>query len=140
MAGYILRQLGGLSGGQWEQLAQVALSEPDESDAQVYLLSAAFVQAPQSQASSPMFGQIRKKLLLAANASSKGSRSEMAMALAERGTSADVPLLVSMLTNQHPLSDPASGLSPEEINQSPDNADVRAAAAYAILKIGAREK
>jgi hypothetical protein len=136
MAGYILRQLGDITNKQWQKLAQLALSEPDNSDAQVYLLSAAFVQAPESQERSPLFKKIREKLLSARNAPTKGNRIEMAMALAERGTKADIPLLASILSNQNPLAGASLTLSPEEAYRNPDNADIRAAAAYAILKIG----
>ncbi|GAA4464533.1 hypothetical protein GCM10023189_43940 [Nibrella saemangeumensis] len=138
MAAYILRHLKGLTAHQWQQLAQVALSEPENSAAHVYLLSAAFVGAP-ANANTGLFKQVHETLLKAAFSPLKGNRTEMAAALAERGTLSNLPVLVALLTDQNPL--PGTGAaSGEAIRKNPDQADVRAAAAYAILKIRQREQ
>jgi len=139
MGAYILRHLGALSRSQWTHLAQMALSELESSDARTYLLSAAFVKAPAEEESSKSFNTVREKLLRARIAPSKGDRSEMAMALAERGELRDLPVLIALLKNQNPLFFPKD-ISPEKRQLDADNADVRAAAAYAILKIQARNK
>ena len=132
---YILRHLGDLTDSQWHRLAQVALAEPDGSDAQTYLLSAAFVKVPVAEDASDTFRKIREKLLKARNSPRKGDRTEMAMALAARGTSRELPILIALLENRNPLDAP-----PETSVKDPDNADVRAAAAYGILKIRERSK
>ncbi len=138
MTGYILRQLGNLTRSQWARLAQVAVSEPLESAARIYLLSAAYVSASVNHQGSDLFNQIRTKLLEAKTSSQKGDRTEMAMALAERGTADDILLLHSLLTNQNPLKASDATLSQDELKRDPDHADVRAAAAYALLRIGQR--
>ena len=139
MGAYILRHLGTLSQSQWAPLAQAALSEPESSDARTYLLSAAFVKAPAGEESSKTFQGIHDKLLKIRNAPGKGDRTEMAMALAERGTPWDLPILLALLKNQNPLAFPPN-ISPEMRQLDADNADIRAAAAYAILKINARNR
>ena len=139
MSAYILRHLDKMTDAQWQQLAQIALAEPDASDAQTYLLSAAFVLTPAQEADTDAFVRIREKLLKAQNSPRKGDRTEMAMALAECGTSHELPVLTALLNNQNPLPT-APDTSPELSRKDADNADVRAAAAYAILKIGQRIK
>ncbi|GAB2781675.1 hypothetical protein GCM10027275_26730 [Rhabdobacter roseus] len=138
LSGYILRNLGDLTPPQWQQLARVALAEPATSDAQVYLLSAAYVRVPAGEEASGTYAQVREKLLGTQDSPQKAVRSELAMALAEKGTLADLPVLLSLLTNKNPLGTAEGTWTEEALRKSPDNADVRAAAAYAILKIEQR--
>ena len=134
LAAYALRHLGGLDARQWHQLAQTALAESDESGAKAYLLSAAFVTAPIDSSQSTAFSEIRKSLLEAKNSPHKADRVEMANALAERGTFEDLPALLSLLNNEEPIISNGNKAGGSHIH-SPENADVRATAAYAILKI-----
>ncbi|MGG7664219.1 hypothetical protein [Dyadobacter sp. BHUBP1] len=123
---YALRQLGDLEADQWQLLARAALEEPDDSPTKVYLLSAAWVTSggqPDVQV-----GQLRQLLMKYSTSPEKGARSEMAMALAERGDSAAVPVLTGMFENKHSLQDSAADY------------DVMAAAAYALIRICQREK
>lgn len=131
---YALRHVGKLSDASWAVLAQTALDEPEESLARVYLLSSALVTAPKSHESSETFSNLHKELLKCQSATSKGARAEMAAALAQRGTERDLTALYSLLNNENPLN-AAQLTTREEIIASPENADVRSAAAYAILKI-----
>lgn len=121
IAAYSLRKLAGFTGGEWNVLADAALQEPPSSPAAVYMLSSAFVTMPEEEVASRE--RIREALLTYATAAGKGDRMEMAMALSERGGEEDIPLLTSLLANEAPLEKEA------------DNADVRAAAAYALLTI-----
>lgn len=126
LAAYILRHIGGLNAEEWTMLVTRAFSEPVNSSPKAYLLSAAFMLTPKDSIQSEMYDQIKKELLMGRNSSRAGSRTEMAFALAEKGDGNDLPVLISMLNNKNPL--PADA----------DNADVSAAAAYAILEIGKR--
>ena len=139
MSAYILRHLGSLTPVQWRHTAQIALAESDTSDAQTYLLSAAFVLTPPEEADTDMVERIREKLMATQHSPRKGDRTELAMALAEGGIPLDLPVLTALLNNQHPLPITPGSL-PEVAHKDADNADVRAAAAYAILKIKQRTK
>lgn len=119
---YALRQLRkGLSDEESALLVDAALAEPGDSPARIYLLSAAFTTAARQA------DQLHTEILKYRTSTSKGQISEMAAALAEKGTSGDIPLLAPMLTSVSQLPDEA------------DRADVAAAAAHAILKIARRQ-
>lgn len=126
LAAYILRHIGGINAEEWKMLVNHALSEPVNSSPKVYLLSAAFMLTPKDSIQSKIYNQIKKELLTEQHSPKAGIRAEMAAALAEKGNENDLPILISMLDNKNPL--PAEA----------DNADVSAAAAYAILEIGKR--
>ena len=124
---YALRQLKGLSGDEWDLLAAAALAERADSPARVYLLSAAFTTG-NTERKPEILAQLHTEILKYKNAASKGDISEMCAALADRGTTDDLSLLTSLSENLTQLTSDA------------DKADVRAAAAYAILKISQRSK
>ncbi|WP_128548156.1 hypothetical protein [Larkinella soli] len=115
LGAFILRKLGGLTPAEWQKLAESALSEPVSSGVQLNLVHAALTTAPADAVRSEPYRSLRAKLLEARHSAAVGDQLELATALAETGTAADVPVLVRLL--QH------------------ENADVRAGAAYAILKI-----
>lgn len=137
-AAYSLRNLGGLTPVEWQALADRALSEPADAMVSVYLLSAAVFTAPEDSLHSPRFINVYNKLKEAKDSPQKGARMELAHALAERGSTGDLPLLLSLLNDGNPLN---SGNLEDytQIIATPENADVRSAAAYAILKIGNRK-
>jgi hypothetical protein len=124
---YALRQLKGLSDGEWDMLATAALAEPADSPARIYLLSAAFTTINAGRTREAL-SQIHAEIVKYKSAVSKGDITEMCAALAESGTTDDLPLLASLFENLTQLSSDA------------DKADVRAAAAYAILKISEMSK
>ena len=135
-AAYALRHLRGLTSNEWQLLAETALSEPNESEVRVYMLSAAFVAAPADSTQSKTYLEIRKNLLKAKDSPNKADRAEMAIALAERGTSKDLPILLSLLNGESPIIDSKAN----EDNILAANSDVRAAAAYAILRIDRKQE
>jgi len=120
IAAYSIRRLGHFSPDEWKLLSDIALKEPIDSPAAVYLLSAAFTTAPPD---SDVVGRLHQALIALADAPNKGVRMEMATALADKGTEADIPLLKALLCNEKP------------IGKAEDDADVRAAAAYALIRI-----
>lgn len=125
ISAYALRQMGGVDENEWRQLSEAALKEPGSSPAKVFLLSAAWLTSVHPDG--PASYDLKAALLKYKTANSKGERSETAMALAIKGNVTDLPVLQEMFENRYPLGDPAA------------DADVMAAAAYAILKITERE-
>lgn len=119
--GFALRQMRSLNKEQLQKLSQLALDEPIDSPAKVYLLSAAYVSSEEND--SLLINEVYHALLQYSTSDDKGKRSEMAAALAERGGLQDLTTLTSLFNNEVPLEN--------EI----DNMDVSSAAAYAILKI-----
>lgn len=125
ISAYAIRQLGDLEADQWQLLARAALEEPGDAPAKVYLLSAAWVTSGGQP--DVLAGQLRQLLMKYSTSPEKGARSEMAMALAERGDSSAIPVLTGMFENKHSLQDSAADY------------DVMAAAAYALVSICQRE-
>jgi SSS family solute:Na+ symporter len=132
-AAYAIRHVGVSDHEQWSRLARIALAEPRSSDSRLSILSAALVAAPDASRKSKLFLKIKKGLLESANSTNKDDRAEMCAAIALRGRRDDLPLLVSMLDNKNPIADGQK--TGKALHDTPQNADVRAAAAFAILKI-----
>ena len=125
ISAYALRQLGDLEADQWQLLARAAFDEPGDAPAKVYLLSTAWVTSGGQPGL--LAGQLRQLLMKYSTSPEKGARCEMAMALAERGDSAAIPVLNEMFENRHSLQDNAADY------------DVMAAAAYALIRICQRK-
>ncbi|TAN13121.1 MAG: hypothetical protein EPN37_14280 [Chitinophagaceae bacterium] len=128
LASYILRHIDDLDSNEWSLLASKALAEPDSSLAKVYMLSAAYITVPEDSIRTGLYEKIKAQLINEDKSPRVGSRTELSAVLAEKGTPADLPVLFTMLNNKYPLE------------KESDNADVRSAAAYAILEIGKRMK
>lgn len=128
LSSYIIRHIDDLNANEWNMLATNALSEPDTSLAKVYMLSAAYITVPEDSMRTGLYKKIKAQLINEDQSPRVGSRTELSAVLAEKGTPADLPVLLTMLNNMHPLE------------KESDNADVRSAAAYAILEIGKRMK
>lgn len=127
ISSYILRRLKGLSKKEWRELAIQALEEPDTSTVKMNLLTTSFITVPDKTKQGALFLKLRAELLKGYEHFPAGKRIELAMALAENGSTADLPVLSSFLENKY-----TNGLYE---NNSKEAADVRAAAAYAILKL-----
>lgn len=121
---YALRQLKTLSDKERLLLADAALAEPADSPARIYLLSAAFTATDRR---AEQWQQLYTEILKYRTSTSKGQISEMAAALAETGSRADIAWLIPLLNSTGQFPDDA------------DRADVAAAAAHAILKISQRK-
>ncbi|RCR71190.1 hypothetical protein [Larkinella punicea] len=120
LGAFIIRRLGGLTTAEWNRLAEAALSEPVSSGLQLNLVHAALVTASPKARQSEPYRLLRIKMLAAKASPALGDQLELATALSEKGIAADLPVLVPMLKHE--------------------NADVRAGAAYAILKITAKKE
>lgn len=136
-AAFSLRNLRDLTPVEWKTLATTALKEPDESIAGIYLLTSALFNTPSDSLDSETHKSIYNKILQARSSAQKGRRMEMAYAVAEKGEPDDLHVLVSLLNNVNPLN--SSGHKDSSaIVATPENADVRSAAAYGILRIDQR--
>lgn len=126
IAAYILRNSGELPLADWRVLAASALSVASASEMRMSLLNAAVITAPKSTLSTDRYSEVYRAFLQYKDAANKSIRTDIAAGLGERGRVEDLPILISFLRNKNPTGVDA------------DDADVRAAAAYAILKMGKR--
>lgn len=136
-AAYALRHYGRLSEQQWEQLAEIGLKEPATSIARVYLLSAAFVQASENAKDTDLYREIHSELAQLETSPHKGERMEMAQAFGETSSQENLEVLLSLLNDEAPIIE--EGEDQQTAIQNPTNADVRATAAYAILKMDKKQ-
>jgi solute:Na+ symporter, SSS family len=112
-AAYALRYRKTVSPSNWARLAAAADREPTDSHARPFLLAAAFVLAPDDK--SPRF---KRMLVEYARTGDKDARYELCEALADRGDGGDLGVLTALMKDSE--------------------ADVRVAAANAVLRIGRR--
>lgn len=137
-AAFSLGNFGRMSDEQWEKLAMVALEEPKESLSRVYLLSAAFVHAPDKFKQEDTFQQMRSSLLALKKSPNKGERMEMALALGKGGDKEDRDILEELLEGKNPIV--VEGDSMDESLADAVNADVKATAAYSLLAMDRRQE
>lgn len=104
-------------------LVEKALAEPETSKAKVYLLKAALLFSDDDSSTA----LLKEKAIHFLSSTEKFARIEALLALAERGSSGDLPLLKKILAEEYPGSQ--HSFTEREVT------DIRATAAYAILKI-----
>ena len=112
-AGYVLFELSQVSPETWQNLDQAASREPATTLAGAFLVSAAFVHAPEDRR-----GHWRDALVKHGLRGNQRQRYQLCAALARVGVDGDLPTLEELLEDADP--------------------GVRAAAANAILRIGRR--
>lgn len=132
ISAYILRHMKGLTPVEWSALATGALAEDTGSGFRQNYLNTAYVTFPGAGADTTLYGRVKAGILQGDRYFSAEDRIGLAQALAEKGTSASIPVLISYLKNEnvHGLYEPSTSVG----------ADVRAAAAFAILKINRRDQ
>jgi len=126
ISAFVLRQSRGLSLYQWERLTSVALSSDKADDTYVTFLATSLVTAP-AGADSKKLSQINDLLIKDIKNYTAGQRTEISQALAEKGKKKHLKILQGFINDENSagIYDPSSD----------EGADLRAAAAYAILKI-----
>ena len=127
ISAYIVRRIKGLTETEWTTLADEAVAEPKESLLRNNLLNTALVTFPEKMKKTAVFDQVAVEARKDHEMFSADQRIQLGQALAEIGNEEDLPLLTSYLNNEN-----TSGIYTVD---SKEGADVRAAAAYAILKI-----
>jgi hypothetical protein len=130
ISAYIVRRTKNLTNAEWTKLAAEALAEPDTSDLKKVFLNTAAVTAPNGTKATETYKKIRPEITKNYQQFSAAERMELAQVLAEIGDESDINLLTFYLDNGN-----SQGLYGAD---SKEGADVRAAAAYAILKIKQR--
>lgn len=130
ISAFVLRQLKGLDLHQWERITSVALSSDKADDTYVTFLATALVTAP-AGADSKKLSQINDFLIKDVKNYTASQRTELSQALAEKGEKKHLKILQGFLNDENHVGiyDPSSD----------EGADLRAAAAYAILKISSRK-
>ena len=131
ISAFVLRKEGKLTQQEWELLAAKALAEPTTSPLKKTMLNTAFDTLPKGIEKKDEVAKIKAGMLKDHQQLTAGGRIELALVLADNGDETDLPLLKGMLENEN-----SKGFY--ELN-SPLAADVRATAAYAILKIKKRK-
>jgi len=132
ISAFILRNSGNLSEHDWKILAGKAFSEPEASDLRTTLFNTAFVTVPEQSGKPDRYEEIWTEIKKDHHRFTAGKRIELAISLAQKGTTNDMPVLTSILNDEN-----IAGLYEAS---SDEGADARAAAAYAILKIKQRTK
>lgn len=130
ISAFIVRKIHGLTETEWTTLANKALTEPGTSEMKHSLLNTAFVTLPLDVKKPELFEDIRREMVKDSNTFSAGQRMELALSLADKGEEDDLPVLTAMLNDEH--------IAGKYEANSKEGADVRATAAYAILKIKQR--
>jgi HEAT repeat protein len=131
ISAFVLRQSKGLNMQQWEQLTSSALSSDKTVDTYLTLLTTSLVTAP-AGADSKKLLQINDLLIKDVKNYTAGQRTELSQALAETGKKRHLKILQGFINDENSagIYDPSSD----------EGADLRAAAAYAILKIKSDKK
>lgn len=127
ISAFILRREQKLTDKEWLKLSEMAIAEPSNSPLKKTMLNTAFETAPNDMKQSADLAKIKTEMLNDANQLTAGGRIELALVLADCGNKSDLPLLKDMLENKD--------IKGFYESNTPVAADVRAAAAYAILKI-----
>lgn len=127
ISAYIVRRIKSLTPDEWTKLSMQALEEPDSSDLKNNLLNTAMVTCPGGMNKPGTYEKIKAAAKANYQHFSADKRIQLAQALAETGDELDIPLLTSYLNNEH-----IAGFYDANTKEA---ADVRAAAAFAILKI-----
>ncbi len=129
ISAYVLLKSKDLTPEEWKAFAAKALEEPASGGLRNNLLQAAFVTY--TGGDETIHQKIKTEITGNWKQFTAGERIELAQALAEKGGCEDAAILAAFLNNEehHNLYEV----------QSSSGADVRAAAAYAILKIAGRE-
>ncbi|RAJ91030.1 hypothetical protein LX87_05371 [Larkinella arboricola] len=141
LAAYALGFIGALPAHQWPVLAQAALDEPDQSEAAAYLLSTAYALAPTPiEKQADVLNRIRQRLLTLQNSDRKADRIELCRALARKGTTDDVSLLLRYLNLENRIETVSDTTKSVHARDHPQNLDVQAAAAYALLQLEKRAR
>jgi HEAT repeat protein len=130
ISAFVLRQSKGLNLQQWGRLSTAALSANKTDGIYVTFLATALVTAP-TGADNNKLSQINDLLLKDVKHYTAGQRIELAQTFAEKGDETHLKVLNSFLKDKDSsgIYDPSSD----------EGQDLRAAAAYAILKINSRQ-
>lgn len=131
ISAFILRQTKPLDRTQWNVLLKSSLATNSSDDAYVSILTTTLLTAPKN-VDNETLDLILDGLLKNMDHYNVSQQIEWALAISERGNKSDLNRLMNILEDRNTTADYNA--------LADDAADLRAAAAYAILKITDREK
>lgn len=131
ISAYVLRQIKGLNLHQWEQITAVALSSHKTDETYVAMLTTSLITAP-IRADRKKLLKIDELLMKDVNNYTIRQRIDLSQMLAEKGEKKHLKILEDFINNEN--------LAGKNNFSSDESADLRAAAAYAILKINKNRK
>lgn len=126
IAAYVLRNSGSMNVEDWNRLSEMVRALPESTEGKISFLNAALLTAPKEVAGTDGYNKMFTQFVAFNSQKEKGVRMDMAAGLAETGTEVHLPLLTAWMRNTDPTG------------RAADDADVQAAAAYAILRIKER--
>ncbi|WP_040414370.1 sodium:solute symporter family transporter [Cyclobacterium qasimii] len=127
LAAYALRKVKVISASDWDQITDLALSQTEISDFQVYLTSLSWITTPKDSLSVPRMEKIKNRMSKVGEDNLIYQR-EYAYTLGEKGNNLDLDLLERM-----------ANLNPDKDNPSYNQLiDLKVTAAYALLRIERR--
>ena len=132
ISAFVLRKEGKLTLAEWAQLAKTATAEASSSPLKKTLLNTAFATCPTQFISSAEVKKIKESMLKDYDQLPVGGRIELSLVLADHGSTKDLSILADFLSDKF-----STGFYD---TTTPLAADIRATAAYAILKIKKRNK
>ncbi len=106
-----------------ETLYRQTISEPEDSKAKIYLLKAIFLLTK----SNIREKELKDKLISYLSSPEKTNKMEALLALAEKGTSSDLPIIKEIFTQN--INSKATNFTEKEIT------DIRTTAAYTFLRV-----
>ncbi len=130
VSAFVLRREGNLTATEWTTLTETALAETSTSSLKKTLLNTAIATVPVKMDTSLIYVKAKEELLNDFDDMPAGTRIETALVLADHGTLKDLPVLAYFLADRYSAG--------QFETNSPVVADIRATAAYAILKIKKR--
>ncbi len=139
IGGYALGFCGDLPFQYRETLYQKALAEPVDSRAKIYMLKAAYIFPVQDSPANSSILKSGEELKNFVSLNEKSAWVEICLALAEKGTNKDIPLLEEIFLEGSAGSG-SNGLETAKLKAFSANevTDIRATAAYSILRITQR--
>lgn len=126
ISAFAIRKIKGLDISQWQRVEKVALKTSATEDLFVPMLTTALITAP-AGANKEKLQTIKSLLMDNVTHYSVAQLNELSLALAEKGKKNDLPVLQNLLDNKNNVA--------KYDSTSAEAADLRAAAAYAILEI-----
>jgi hypothetical protein len=132
ISAFVLRREGKLTQSEWTTLAKAALDEPSTSPLKKTMLNTAFATSVTGPNAAALCAKVKEEMLKDYEQLPAGGRIELSLVLADHGAKKDLAVLADFLNDKYNegFYDPSSALG----------ADLRATAAYAILKIKQRSK
>jgi len=125
LAAYALREFGEFDQSDWSDLVDITLRESYDSGTRLYYTTLCWLKAPSDSLSCERMENLKEELLKTTSSQDFLAKRELAVVLGARGDDSQLSLLQTLVRLENGLN-------------AGQTADIRAAAAYAILRIQRR--